>query len=165
MYRDASHLWRSFSHNRTKINIQILHKKCPYNLICIIQCNSTNSVYSSQSNHPIWLESLFEISVYPCSHSCWSIIWNISLYFTLFIITQFTLQLTILILISIINRYAVFTWFVTEFIQNDFSIDKHVKDLTRRSDSYIKSSPFMECSRLASGNSFAPLLHFIGPIT
>ena len=24
MYRDASHLWRSFSHNRTKINIQFL---------------------------------------------------------------------------------------------------------------------------------------------
>ena len=26
MYRDASHLWRSFSHNRTKINIQFLIK-------------------------------------------------------------------------------------------------------------------------------------------
>ena len=25
MYRDASHLWRSFSHNRTKINIQFLN--------------------------------------------------------------------------------------------------------------------------------------------
>ena len=24
VYRDASHLWRSFSHNRTKINIQNL---------------------------------------------------------------------------------------------------------------------------------------------
>ena len=28
MYRDASHLWRSFSHNRTKINIQFLNKSC-----------------------------------------------------------------------------------------------------------------------------------------
>ena len=27
MYRDASHLWRSFSHNRTKINNQFLSKK------------------------------------------------------------------------------------------------------------------------------------------
>ena len=26
MYRDASHLWRSFSHNRTKINIQFLNE-------------------------------------------------------------------------------------------------------------------------------------------
>ena len=26
MYRDASHLWRSFSHNSTKINIQFLSK-------------------------------------------------------------------------------------------------------------------------------------------
>ena len=26
MYRDASHLWRSFSHNRTKINILFLNK-------------------------------------------------------------------------------------------------------------------------------------------
>ena len=27
MYRDASHLWRSFSHNSTKINIQFLSEK------------------------------------------------------------------------------------------------------------------------------------------
>ena len=27
MYRDASHLWHSFSHNRTKINIQFLSKR------------------------------------------------------------------------------------------------------------------------------------------
>ena len=33
MYRDASHLWRSFSHIRTKINIQFLNK-APGNLAC-----------------------------------------------------------------------------------------------------------------------------------
>ena len=44
---------------------------------------------------------------------------------------------------------------------NSFSIDKHVKDLTR-SDSYIKSSPSMEFWLLASGNSFRALLHNFG---
>ena len=32
MYRDTSHLWRSFSHNRTKINIQFLNKNVPRSL-------------------------------------------------------------------------------------------------------------------------------------
>ena len=46
MYRDASHLWRSFSHNRTKINIQFLSViyrnlkgSCKYS-IYISQCHS-----------------------------------------------------------------------------------------------------------------------------
>ena len=39
MYRDASHLWRSFSHNRTKINIQLL-----------IQTGKAKSCYSGEDN-------------------------------------------------------------------------------------------------------------------
>ena len=38
MYRDASHLWSSFSHNRTKLNIQFLndHKwMCFCTMLCI----------------------------------------------------------------------------------------------------------------------------------
>ena len=37
MYRDASHLWRSFSHNRTKINIQFLSETiCPGGEVMVI---------------------------------------------------------------------------------------------------------------------------------
>ena len=63
MYRDASHLWRSFSHNRTKINIQFLNERnsddtLPFIIfLTTVSCDCSNRLWRQRlllSSRSLW---------------------------------------------------------------------------------------------------------------
>ena len=68
MYRDASHLWRSFSHNRTKINIQFLNDAVFHDLSLASKNTVNTKLYKTTANFRIHETRPTYKEKSPCIH-------------------------------------------------------------------------------------------------